>query len=66
MRTYRVDGDVVEEGDVLASGADPFGGGEVEMIARSVGIIVGHAVMPVVNEGDAVFHVAVERHDDPV
>ena len=65
LRTYRGDGDVVEEGDVLASVADPFGEAEVEMIAPSDGIIVGRAVMPVVNEGDAVFHVADVRHDDP-
>ncbi|WP_281983601.1 succinylglutamate desuccinylase/aspartoacylase family protein [Thalassorhabdomicrobium marinisediminis] len=65
LRTYRGDGDVVEEGDVLASVADPFGEAEVELIAPMDGIIVGRAVMPVVNEGDAVFHLAEVRHDDP-
>jgi len=29
-----------------------------ELIARSSGVIVGRAVMPIVNEGDAVFHIA--------
>lgn len=65
LRTFRADGDVVEEGDVLASVSDPFGEAEVEMVAPSDGIIVGRAVMPVVNEGDAVFHLAQVRHDDP-
>lgn len=65
LRTYRGDGDVVEEGDVLASVSDPFGQTEVDLIAPSGGIIIGRAVMPVVNEGDAVFHLADVRHDDP-
>lgn len=65
LRTYRGDGDVVEEGDILASISDPFGEDEVELAAPSDGIIIGRAVMPVVNEGDAVFHLADVRHDDP-
>ena len=65
LRTFRGDGDVVEEGDVIASVSDPFGEDEVELIAPSDGIIIGRAVMPVVNEGDAVFHLAEVRHDDP-
>jgi predicted deacylase len=65
LRTFRGDGDVVEEGDVLAYVSDPFGEVDVEMLAPSAGIIVGRAVMPVVNEGDAVFHLAEVRHDDP-
>jgi len=65
LRTFRGDGDVVEEGDILACVSDPFGEADVDMIAPSAGIIVGRAVMPVVNEGDAVFHLAQVRHDDP-
>ncbi len=65
LRTYRGDGDVVEAGDVLASVSDPFGEKEVDLLAPSDGIIIGRAVMPVVNEGDAVFHLADVRHDDP-
>lgn len=65
LRTYRGDGDVVEAGDVLATVSDPFGEVEVDLIAPSDGIIIGRAVMPVVNEGDAVFHIAEVRHDDP-
>ena len=64
LRTYRGDGDVVEEGDVLASVSDPFGESEVELVAPSAGIIIGRAVMPVVNEGDAVFHLADVRHEE--
>lgn len=58
LRTFRADGDVVAQGDVLAVVADPFGDYEKEIVAPFNGIIVGRAVMPVVNEGDAVFHLA--------
>ncbi len=58
LRTYRADGDVVEKGAVLAAVADPFGRQEQEIVAPFDGVIVGRAVMPVVNEGDAVFHLA--------
>lgn len=58
LRTYRADGDVVAEGDVMAAVSDPFGEAEKEICAPFSGIIVGRAVMPIVNEGDAVFHLA--------
>ena len=58
LRTYRGDGDVVAKGAVLAAVSDPFGREEREIAAPFDGVIVGRAVMPVVNEGDAVFHLA--------
>ena len=65
LRTYRGDGDVVVAGDVLATVSDPFGEKWVDVLAPSAGIIIGRAVLPVVHEGDAVFHLAEVRHDDP-
>jgi len=58
VRMYRSEGDWVETGDVLATIADPLGAEEHDLIASETGVIVGRAVMPVVNEGDALFHVA--------
>ncbi|WP_281824607.1 succinylglutamate desuccinylase/aspartoacylase family protein [Jannaschia rubra] len=58
LRTWRGDGDVVSQGAALAAVSDPFGRQEREITAPFDGIIVGRAVMPVVNEGDAVFHLA--------
>ncbi|WP_371157895.1 succinylglutamate desuccinylase/aspartoacylase family protein [Jannaschia sp. 2305UL9-9] len=70
LRTYKADGDVVTEGTVLAAVADPFGQEERDIIAPFDGIIVGRAVMPVVNEGDAVFHLgrvaSVARAEDTI
>lgn len=58
LRIYRAEGDVVTKGDVLAAVSDPFGEEEREITAPFSGIIVGRAVMPIVNEGDALFHLA--------
>lgn len=70
LRTYKADGDVVSEGTVLAAVSDPFGQEERDITAPFDGIIVGRAVMPVVNEGDAVFHLgrvaSVSRAEDTV
>ncbi|WP_298432390.1 succinylglutamate desuccinylase/aspartoacylase family protein [uncultured Jannaschia sp.] len=56
FRAFRSDGASVAAGDVLGSVADPFGERELDIVAPFDGIIVGRAVMPVVNEGDSVFH----------
>ncbi|WP_116085575.1 succinylglutamate desuccinylase/aspartoacylase family protein [Tropicimonas sp. IMCC34011] len=58
LRAFRTTGDIVGEGDVIAAVADPFGTVESEILAPRKGIIVGRANMPVVNEGDAIFHLA--------
>ncbi len=58
LRAYRGIGDLVEPGMVLGAVSDPFGVAEIEIIGHSNGIIVGRSNMPVVNEGDALFHVA--------
>ncbi|SEP96133.1 succinylglutamate desuccinylase/aspartoacylase family protein [Thalassovita taeanensis] len=58
LRTYRNIGDIVEEGALLGVLSDPFGEIETDVIATTGGIIVGRTNLPVVNEGDALFHVA--------
>ncbi|MEL6467021.1 MAG: succinylglutamate desuccinylase/aspartoacylase family protein [Pseudomonadota bacterium] len=58
LRTFRAEGDVVEAGDVLAAISDPAGAIDTELVAPSSGILIGRAILPVVNEGDAVFHLA--------
>lgn len=58
LRTFRSEGDVVEAGDLLAIVSDPFGEIDAAITAPEAGIIVGRAMLPVVNEGNAVFHIA--------
>ncbi len=57
LRVYKSDGSFVRKGDLLAAVSDPFGEQEMEVLAPFSGIIVGRAVMPIVNEGDALFHI---------
>ena len=38
--------------------SDPFGEVEIEVKSDMSGIIVGRTNLPVVNEGDALFHIA--------
>ena len=54
----RKSGDLVRKGDVLATVGGLFGEEPEEMISPIAGIIIGHATLPVVNQGDALFHIA--------
>ncbi len=64
LRMFKAEGDVVDEGDVVAAISDPFGEGEIEVKTRYGGIIVGRAVMPIAHEGDALFHIASVKSSD--
>ena len=58
FRAFRATGDMVQAGEVLGAIADPFGVAEVELRAEAAGMVIGRSNMPVVNEGDALFHIA--------
>lgn len=58
LRCFKQAGDTVRTGEILGIVADPFGENEIEIICTEGGIIVGRSNLPVVNEGDAVFHIA--------
>ena len=51
-------GSRVKRGEVIGLIDDPFGGNEFEVITTVSGIIIGCAEMPLVHEGEALFHVA--------
>ncbi len=64
-------GQRVRKGHVLGIISDPFGVERYEITARRTGIIIGAATLPLLNRGDAAFHVAtfedastVEEHVD--
>ena len=48
----------VHKDSVLGVIADPFGEKETQVIAASGGIVIGRLNLPLVNEGDALFHIA--------
>lgn len=55
-------GERVMKGQVLAYISSPLGDAELELLAPRSGIVIGQQTMPLVNEGDAVFHLAYFAH----
>ena len=49
-------GEKVEKGQVLAIITDPFGNFKTKIKAKEAAIIIGHNNAPLVNKGDALFH----------
>lgn len=58
LRMVTVLGERVRKNAVLGVVADPFGENEVEIHSIASGIIIGRINMPLVYEGDALFHIA--------
>lgn len=61
LRSFKPTGDTVKKGDILGMVSDPFGETETEIEAFMDGIIIGRTNLPVVNEGDALFHIATSK-----
>lgn len=58
FRTFRAIGSYVEKGMLLGVVSDPFGKIGEELKAPAPGLIIGRTNLPVVNEGDGLFHIA--------
>ncbi|MEO5339052.1 MAG: succinylglutamate desuccinylase/aspartoacylase family protein [Magnetococcus sp. MYC-9] len=58
LQTTRGLGDFVEAQAQLATIADPIGDTSLEVRASQPGLIIGRAELPVVNQGDALYHIA--------
>jgi len=59
FRGVKTIGDVVIMGDILGFIADPFGNNEKEIISELSGVVIGRTNLPIVNPGDALFHIAI-------
>jgi predicted deacylase len=65
LRTFKTIGEEVAKGDVLGVVADPFGEIETEIVTEEAGLMIGRTNLPVVNEGDGLFHIArIKGSDD--
>jgi hypothetical protein len=64
LRALRTIGDSVKVGETVGLVSDPLGEAETPVTATAPGLIVGCANLPLVNRGDALFHVA--QLDNPV
>jgi len=51
-------GATVKEGDLLGVVSDPFGDNKVRVKAPADGVVIGRNNLPLVNRGNALFHIA--------
>jgi len=61
LRSSRRIGEAVSEGDVIGHIASPYEEGDLAVRAPCRGIIIGRTTLPIVNMGDALFHIAWSR-----
>ncbi|RMA78417.1 succinylglutamate desuccinylase/aspartoacylase family protein [Umboniibacter marinipuniceus] len=64
VNTLKELGDQVVKGDILADIGNPFGDSLGKVIANKSGIIIGKQNIPLVQEGDAMFHIAYFSESD--
>jgi predicted deacylase len=58
MRFIKPLGAQVAKDELLGIVSDPFGESEAEVLSSTDGIIIGRTNLPLVNEGEALFHIA--------
>ncbi|MBE0499267.1 MAG: succinylglutamate desuccinylase/aspartoacylase family protein [Campylobacterales bacterium] len=58
LRTVKALGDSVKEGEIIAFIDEPLGERSFTLMSAFDGIIIGKSQIPLVQEGDAVFHIA--------
>jgi len=61
LRSITPLGATVHVGDQLGTISDPFGENEIAITSRFDGIVIGRSTLPVVHEGDALFHVGLYK-----
>ncbi|WP_379921067.1 succinylglutamate desuccinylase/aspartoacylase family protein [Erythrobacter sp. R86502] len=66
MQALRESGAPVNQGDLLANVTGLFGDDPHALRSPVDGIIIGHATLPVVHQGDALFHIAQIEHPERV
>jgi predicted deacylase len=58
LRAFKAVGASVDKDEVIAVVSDPFGEKEFPVTSHEPGLVVGRANLPIVNMGDALFHIA--------
>lgn len=66
LRAAKSLGEKVGNNDVLGIISDPFGSTEETVVSNGEGIIIGRTNIPLVNEGEALFHIAKFRDAESV
>ncbi len=58
VRSTLASGARIAAGQILGGIADPYGSREVEITAQDAGVLIGKTNLPVVYQGDGLFHIA--------
>lgn len=58
LRATNPMGQRIHKGDILGFVSDPFGETEMEVVAPVSGMVIGKTTLPLVHEGEAIFHIA--------
>ncbi len=58
LRVRKKIGSMVQEGELLGTLSDPYGDAVVPVCSSQKGIIIGMTMIPLVNQGDALFNIA--------
>lgn len=66
FRVVKKIGDHIKDGEILAIISDPFGSNSFEVKAEEGGIVVGMSTIPLVNQGDAMIHIATFKNSKRV
>lgn len=66
LRSKKVMGEFVGKGDILGYVSDPFGMKEEVVKSHVSGIIIGRTTLPLLHEGEALFHIAAIGDDEDV
>jgi predicted deacylase len=64
LRAAPIAGDRVRHGETIGEISDPFGETSATIVAGENGIIIGRTNLPIVNRGDALFHIARVKEPD--
>ena len=56
----------IEKGQLLTTISDPYGDNAVKVESRKTGIVIGMAMLPLLNKGDAMFHIATFQDSEAV
>ncbi|MBT8147414.1 MAG: succinylglutamate desuccinylase/aspartoacylase family protein, partial [Gammaproteobacteria bacterium] len=66
LRASKTLGAKVDKGETLGIVSDPFGASEALVKSPNPGIIIGRTNIPLVNEGEALFHVARFKNSESI
>lgn len=58
IRTIKALGETVEKGDIIGYIDEPLGENSHEVKALSRGVVIGKTEIPLIHEGDAIYHIA--------